>query len=122
MNLLQHPKKVKRIFRASDHEFKASSFHQHCDNKKDTLLLVKTEFGKIVGGFTHYPWTSDEDGSYVDGSDRKAFLFSLSMKEKFVPQGDQFLIYRASTYGPYFGGETDLFIADRCDSNRVSCA
>ena len=73
------------------------AFHQKCDNKEDTLVLVRTEFGKVIGGYTHYPWTSvegdsDFNGEKVTDSERRAFLFSLDMKEKFVAQRDGNLI------------------------------
>lgn len=52
------------LFRASEHNFRSAAFHRLCDNRPDTLLLLTTEFGKTLGGFTHYPWTS-HDGTYV---------------------------------------------------------
>ena len=50
--------RVERLFRASEHGFTAADFHQRCDNKEDTLVLIRTEFGKTIGGYTHYPWES----------------------------------------------------------------
>ena len=50
--------RVERLFRASEHGFSVASFHQKCDNQEDTLVLIRTEFGKTIGGYTHYPWTS----------------------------------------------------------------
>jgi hypothetical protein len=29
-----------------------------CDGKKNTLTLVKTQYGKVAGGFTPLPWSS----------------------------------------------------------------
>ena len=81
--ILSNPVRVERIFRASEHNFKAAAFHKYCDNKEDTLMLVRTEFGKTIGGYTHYPWTSNNTS--VNDPGCKAFIFSLDMKEKFVP-------------------------------------
>ena len=80
MKSLSNPKRIQRIFKASEHGFKVSAFHERCDNKEDTLVLIKTEFGKVIGGFTHYPWTSDEDGEFVHDEAKKAFIFSMDMK------------------------------------------
>mgnify|MGYP001954561276 CR=1 FL=1 len=49
---LNRPKRMDLLFRASDHFFRASSFHAKCDNKANTVVLVRTEFGKTIGGFT----------------------------------------------------------------------
>ena len=80
---LKYPKRIERIFRASEHEFRVPAFHKYCDNIPNTLTLVRNEFGKTMGGFTHYPWASSGGGVYDSG--KKAFIFSLDMKEKFVP-------------------------------------
>ena len=116
-------KKVERLFRASEHGFSADTFHKKCDNKEDTLVLVRTNFGKTIGGYTHYPWTS-ASGEWVDDSRRRAFIFSLDMEEKFVPQGDNCLIFRQGRYGPAFGGGGghDIGIADWCNNNEDSYA
>ena len=61
IDILNNPVKIERIFRASEHNFQASKFHEYCDNKDDTLVIIRTEFGKIIGGFSHYPWTSNTE-------------------------------------------------------------
>ena len=50
---------VQRLFRASEHDFSPAAFHHYCENKEDTLVLVRTKYGKTIGGFTHYPLTFD---------------------------------------------------------------
>ena len=40
--VLNQPKKVTKIFQASEHNFAASAFHKACDGKNDTLVIVKT--------------------------------------------------------------------------------
>ena len=111
------------LFRASEHGFSAKAFHQKCDNQEDTLVIIRTEFGKTIGGYTHYPWKSvGGDGERVNHSGRRAFLFSLDMREKFVPQGDYHLVNRLSNYGPVFGGGADICISDGCNNNSESLA
>lgn len=73
-------KKAERLFRASEDGFSKDAFHQSCDNKEDTLVLFQTEFGKTIGGYTHCPWKSG--GGPVNDTGRRAFLFSLDMREK----------------------------------------
>ena len=82
-------KGVKRLFRASEHDFNPIAFHHDCDNKEDTLVLIRTEYGKTIGGFTRYPWTSnDPDEGWTNNLKGRDFIFSLDMKEKFVPQSN----------------------------------
>ena len=91
-----------------------------CNNQSDTLVLVRTEFGKTIGGYTHYPWLSGKPGSTND-AERRSFIFSVDMKEKFVPQGDNYLIFNWESHGPHFGYHGhDIYIADDCGNNRNS--
>ena len=53
----------KLLYRASEHNFSSAQFHQKCDDKPNTLVIVQTEFDKIVGGFTAKSW--NQSGSYV---------------------------------------------------------
>jgi hypothetical protein len=78
--LLHHPKAIKLLFRASQHAFSASAFHAKCDHIEDTLVLVRTEYGKTIGGFTHYKWNKDLSGTYVHDEGRKAFMFQLDLQ------------------------------------------
>ena len=100
---------VKRLFRASEHDFSTDAFHQYCDNKEDILVLVRTEYGKTIGGFTRYPWTSDDDYLWINNIEERDFIFSLNMKEKFVPH-DNSCTMMTSCKGPIFGG-SDLLIS-----------
>ena len=113
MKTLGSKKKLKRLYRASEHKFEA--FHKFCDDKVDTLTLVRTEFGKIIGGYTHYPWTSSNSWSEIKNWEKQTFLISLDMKETFVPQdedGDN-LMYCHKDYGPCFGGKFFPFFQGR---------
>ena len=88
------------------------------------MLLIRTEFGKTIGGYTHYPWDAagGEEGKSVNDAKRKAFIFSLDMLEKFVPQGDNYLIQNKNSYGPTFGGGADIYIGDKCNIEKNSRA
>ena len=49
------------IYRGSENGFRASEFHQKCNEKGATLIIVRSEFNKIFGGFTDIYWTSPDD-------------------------------------------------------------
>ncbi len=48
--------KWKLIYRASEHEYTAKSFHNYCDNKEPTLIVIKSSGGWIFGGYTTQSW------------------------------------------------------------------
>ena len=81
---LCRPSALKLLFRASEHSFSAEAFHRHCDRAEDTFVLVRTEFGKTIGGYSGYTWEAKEDQKggkkkdklgdvYVTDSGRRAF-------------------------------------------------
>ena len=57
--------KWKLIYRASEHGYTATSFHECCDNKGPKLIVIKSREGWIFGGYTTQSWTvvhPEEDG------------------------------------------------------------
>ena len=54
------------------------AFNKKCDGKPNTLTIIKTNNGKIIGGFFKKELSVKED--YYDPS---CFLFSLNYKEKY---------------------------------------
>ena len=47
------------IYRASEHEYTASSFHECCNDKGPTLIVIKSDGGWIFGGYTTQSWSGD---------------------------------------------------------------
>ena len=59
--------KWKLLYRASEHGYIASSFHECCDDKGPTLIVIKSRAGLlsysyIFGGYTTQSWSGD--GTY----------------------------------------------------------
>jgi len=119
---IDHPEEFQLLYRASEHEFSGEAFHIHCNNIKDTLTLVRTEFGKTIVGFSHYKWNEVGNGWGVEDSRRKTCLFQLDNFEKFLPISDQNLIYNEEKAGPVFGTGHDLYISNNCNKNIESYA
>jgi hypothetical protein len=69
------------LYRASENNFSVKQFHSLCDNQADTFVIVKTEFNKIIGGYTPIPWKSTANTLHSDIR-KDSFLFSLSLKQK----------------------------------------
>ena len=49
------------IYRASEHGYTASSFHECCNDKGPTLVVIKSSEGWIFGGYTTKSWKDDLD-------------------------------------------------------------
>ena len=112
---LGYPEDYELLFTASEHNFSAAAFHERCDDIEDTIVLIETDNGKMIGGYTHYPWTSPENAEPVNDPDCKAFIFSQDMMDIFKPQNGNSLIVRWKNAGPIFGSGHDIFISDGCN-------
>ncbi len=47
----------KLLYRSSEHGYTAKSFHEYCDNKGPTLVIIKSSEGWIFGGYTTRSWS-----------------------------------------------------------------
>ncbi|KAK8797608.1 hypothetical protein WA158_005954 [Blastocystis sp. Blastoise] len=85
VNWLGKEKKWKLLFRASEHEYKASEFHKYCDNQGETVTLIKhighNNHMNIFGGYTDQSWAD----SVNEKSPFKKFLFTLSNEYNIPP-------------------------------------
>ena len=61
-------KKLKLLYRASDNEFSARSFHNACAGHGNTITIIKSNFGNIFGGYADIKWSHGEKSD-------KIFLF-----------------------------------------------
>jgi hypothetical protein len=107
------------VFRASEHNFQASAFHQHCDGAGPSYTLVKSDTGYVCGGFTNIPWSRPTGKGRYIASDH-SFLFSLynphrRQPRQFSIKKKLFAVSHHPDCGPVFGAGADLFICDGCD-------
>ena len=63
------------LYRGSRDGWRPTDFHQTCNDKGCTVVLVKSEKGNIFGGYADSPWKSD--GALIASPRGSAFLFSL---------------------------------------------
>ena len=49
--------KWKMIYRSSEHNYTGKSFHEYCDDKGPTLIVIKSSGGWIFGGYTTQSWS-----------------------------------------------------------------
>jgi len=111
--------KCNLIYRASRDGFEAAKFHSKCDNKPNTLIIIKSTNGYVFGGYTEQSWNIT--GTYK--SDPNSFIFSFinKLNEPIkIKQNQNNGIYCGSNYGPTFGAGHDLHIADKSNINTAS--
>ncbi len=48
--------KWKLLYRASEHGYTGESFHEYCNDKGPTLIVIKSSEGWIFGGYTTQSW------------------------------------------------------------------
>ncbi|KAK8798660.1 hypothetical protein WA158_007745 [Blastocystis sp. Blastoise] len=125
-------KKWKLLFRASEHNYLSRDFHKYCDNKGETIVLIKhighNNHVNIFGGYTDQNWKCNDDW-FFNGwkSYSKEFLFTLSNEHNIPPTKYDYTnsdkdcgIYCDASFGPVFGGGRDLCISDKCHNNNTS--
>lgn len=114
----------KLLHRASQHLFSADMFHLNCDNKGPSLVIIKSNFGNIFGGYSSKGWRSTMNKTWI--KDENAFLYLIESKDYYVmrccpmifgirPDCNKDAICSQKGFGPLFG--YDIFIGDKCDKS-----
>jgi len=117
--LKQVSKKIgETLYVASKDGQSSSHFNSKCGGKGPTVVIVLTTTGNIFGGYSAVSW-----GSSGYAKSDTSFLFRLrpSMRHYSVKKGkESYSTYRASSYGPTFGGGHDLYIVSNALSSTSS--
>jgi hypothetical protein len=95
------------------------NFHSKCDNKPNTLIIIKSTNGNVFGGYTEQTW--NHTGNYK--ADPNSFIFSLINKLNKpikIKWSQNYGIYCHTSYGPTFGNGHDLHIANQSNTNTSS--
>lgn len=81
---------------------------------------MKTNYNKVIGGFTPLKWDLPkmENHEYIYDKTGKTFLYSVDMEEKYKLMQKDFAICNASQMGPIFGAGSDLEIMDEPNRNK----
>ncbi|KAK8800571.1 hypothetical protein WA158_006889 [Blastocystis sp. Blastoise] len=120
-------KKWKLLYRAKSNSFSVSKFHKYCNNKGETVTLIKHIGTKrqinIFGGYTNQSWESPSNKEWKSYS--KEFLFTLSnehdippTKYSYTSSNKDYAICCRYDFGPKFG--TDICLSDDCNRNKDS--
>jgi len=102
-------KGMELIYRGTKDGMTNTAFHNKCDNKGETITLIKNDKGNIFGGYASISWTNN-DNWY---SAPESFLFTLSNiyniePTKFPSKNDQKEVRHNPSWGPCFGRGCDI--------------
>lgn len=107
-------KKIKLVYHGKKDGMTANSFHSKVNGKGATICVMKSKnHNKIFGGFLDKDWGSSNGPIQSD----KAFLFSITNKEKYTwnnnnnNYGHQNAANGGMSYGPVFGAGNDIYMA-----------
>ena len=96
--------KFNLIYRATRDGDKTANFHDRCDNKGPTLVLIETIKGRRFGGYTEENWIKEKDMF-----DNKAFCFSIDLKKIYNIKKEQVAIYGGKDYIAFDNNILTLF-------------
>lgn len=82
----------------SENGTKSEDFHNYCDDKGSTLILIKTNKNKIFGGFTPLNWKKK-------GKSIISFIFSLNLIKIYdmINKEGKTIYCNSFSLGPNFG-------------------
>jgi len=108
-------KKITPIYKGSKDGMNATKFHEMCNNKGATITIIKSNHGKIFGGFLPESWTTRNN--YVVTT--KTWIFSLTAKGKYEMNdaNQNTAAYDYTSYGPTWGGGHDIYLSSEFGSN-----
>ena len=113
--LPKHPSKIIKLYDSEKDTHNVGAFHEKCDDKAPTIVLVKSCQNCRFGGYTSKAWGSSS-GAYI--GDTSAFLFSFDTNNKYKVNTPNYAIYCHHQYGPTFGNGHDLHISNYGPQNN----
>ncbi|EXX58737.1 BTB/POZ domain-containing protein [Rhizophagus irregularis DAOM 181602=DAOM 197198] len=99
------PYKFNLLYRVSRDGNTAEAFHENCDNKGATIVIIKIEGSEqIIGGYNPIDW--NKDGGYKSTTDSFIFSFTDRRNTKTAKVGysnGKLSICGSTNFGPIFG-------------------
>jgi hypothetical protein len=89
------------LFRGSENGDNTELLHEKCDLKNNIIILIKSDIGKIFGGYCKIGFKSQDKAEYK--MDNYCFLFSVDLKKIYpVIEDKKPICYIGSCYGLCF--------------------
>ena len=80
------PSNINLLFDTQRDGDSSSTFHDKCDGKSPTLVVIKSKNGYVFGGYATSPWQANNDNPI---SAPNSFIFSLNQKQKYYASSQQ---------------------------------
>ena len=106
------------IFKMSEDGSNSKDFHNKCDRKGATLILIETTKGNKFGGYTPLNW--DNTGFKSDNDTFIFFLNNMEKINKIEKNNNNYSINGKDTRGPIFGNG-DIVIMDDMKKGKFIC-
>jgi hypothetical protein len=104
------------LYRGSRDGLDVRSFHGRCDGTGRTITIIESDRGYILGGYTPLAW--DSTGNWKADTSLQSFIFTVKNPTNTgarpfpLKSGcAQYAIHCAPSYGPNFGGTSDLCVS-----------
>ncbi|KAJ3443122.1 pep-cterm sorting domain-containing protein [Anaeramoeba flamelloides] len=115
---------LQRRFNSRTDGWKYQAFHQQCDNKGKSIVLIKLKNKSLFGGFAAIDW--DSTNRWKQSTGNKSFLFSLisldpNFKEPLkmhVYQNQYCELYCSPNDGTVFGSGCDLLLGNGYEKKK----
>lgn len=114
------------LYSSTVHGMNAATFHQRCDGRAPTVVVVRSNTNAVFGGYTAVPWS--QANAYV--IDAKAFLFRLRgvnggaapIRSNLCSGNGQNAVHMNAGNLAVFGGGHDLCLQpnSQCSANPTS--
>jgi hypothetical protein len=97
-------------YRGTQDGFNSNTFHNKCDSKSQTLVVLRETNGNVFGGFNSSTWAGG--GSYYSPGGTWLYTFKNNYKANWGGQcaGQSYGTYNHPSYGPTWGGGHDLHV------------
>ena len=107
------------LYRGSRDGFQAKNFHEKCDNRGPTVVLIENTTENKFGGYAAVSWMSNGNDIKNEES-KRSFLFSVDKKQKLLYKlkCDMMALYHSLAYGPAFGNA--LFVRGKFNEKNGS--
>ena len=105
--------KFNLLFKKSTDGNTTKDFHDLCDNKGKTLIIIETTEGRKFGGVTYDNWDTNNGWR----KNPKDFVFSLDLNKKYNYSGSGYTTVGDITYGFAFGNSRTNEV-DICFNNE----
>ena len=102
--------KINLLYKATEDGDTITHFHSKCDNKRNTLMIIKTTTQYIFGGFTKVGWKNVKGEDIYDDN---AFCFSINLKKIYTIKEPKYALHCQSFNGrPSFGSNSYVFLLE----------